>query len=400
MFPHARRLENTHSQEVKAKERNSPAETVQKAGTICDNRLIIHKEADQRLREEEIDSGYSYRKGHRNFDGECRNALHPLRIPTGIIIADERHDALRHSHRNIGRHHIDFLSNSHGGHSLCAKSGGKIIQHGHACYIEKILDCSRNTNRTHTCHNRTIRPEHLGIDANIGTAALAEKKNKEVETSHAVGKESRQTRSFRSQIESPGKNKNRIKDNIQQAAAHRADAGMHGGAFRTDKIRHNDIQNGRRSAKCYRPLKIRACRARRFRAGSEKNKERLLECRKTDGEQHSADHRTVKTEGRALVHNIEIFPAKGTAHHTRAANTEEIVNGVKSKQHRSRKSDGSVLNRVIEHPDKISVGKIVNDHDKRAEDCWNRQLHHSIGNGRLFKQLYLTLILHAFSSFL
>ena len=55
---HADRLEHAHGDEVYAQERNGQAHATQKARAIFNDRGIVHKHADERVRREGVENGH------------------------------------------------------------------------------------------------------------------------------------------------------------------------------------------------------------------------------------------------------------------------------------------------------------------------------------------------------
>ena len=149
-------------------------------------------------------------------------------VAAGIVVADKGHDSLGKAHGYLQGNHVDFLGNAHGSHCLGAVGGCKIVQYGHTCHIQKILDCRRYAHGAHSQHNVLLKRKLLWIDTDKGCFPSDPEQHKKIDTGNAVGKKRGKAGSRRSHIKPPRQNKDRIQNDIQQTAAHGSDAGMKG----------------------------------------------------------------------------------------------------------------------------------------------------------------------------
>ena len=225
--PQAARLENTDCQEVNAHKRQRKAHPMQKTPAIADNAFVFHKHRNQEIRTEIIARRRRKQEGQRNPPGKRDDAFQPFPVAAAIAVAHQRHDALRQPHRDIHRHHIDFLRDTHRRNRVRPKNRSEIIQYGHAGHIQQVLDRRRDADPTDPRkHKPFCLPQHGGADADIGVFAFHKQQYKEIQAGEAVGKEGRKPRTRCAKPKPPRQDKNRVEHDIEQATAHRADACM------------------------------------------------------------------------------------------------------------------------------------------------------------------------------
>ena len=184
-FSHTGRLENAYGNKVHTEEGEPQAETAQEARSIRYDSFVLNKETGQSSCAEEISGGNSHNESHGDFYGEKQCVLHALNVPAGIVIADKGHDSLGQPHRDLHGDHIDFLSDSHSRHGVGAEGGGKIVEDRHTCYVQQILDRSRDTYAEHAFDDGTTEAEHTGADADICIPPAEEEQNKKVKAGYA-----------------------------------------------------------------------------------------------------------------------------------------------------------------------------------------------------------------------
>ncbi len=136
-------------------------------------------------------------------------------------------------------------------------------------------------------------------------------------------------------------------DDVEDTSAHGSDAGMQCSAFGTYQICQNNVQDGRNSTKGYGPVHISGGSFGGNTVCTQNGEKRRLEYGACQGEKSTTNQCTVKAKGRTAPDSFIVLAAECTAHHARAANTKQIVDGVKSKQNRGCKGNSSILYRVI-----------------------------------------------------
>ena len=203
--------------------------------------------------------------------------LHAGNVAAGIVIADQRHDTLRDALRNVHRHHVDFLADTDGSHRIRSVGGGEVVEDGHAGDVEQVLDGSRNTNRAHTGNDVAMEGELLGVDADVGLSALDQQQHKEVQAGDTVRDKGGKACTAGTHIQSPWEDEDWVKDDVEQAAAHCADACVHRSALRADQICHDHVEDGRNCAAADRPEHIGAGCLQRGSVRAQQHKQRLLE---------------------------------------------------------------------------------------------------------------------------
>ena len=218
--------------------------------------------------------------------------------------------------------------------------------------------------------------------------------DEKVQAGHAVGQEGRAARARGPHIQPPWQDKYRVKQDIQQAAAHGAQAGVKGRALRPHQIGHHHVQNRRGRAKEHGPLHVARCGLHGICRGAQQPQKRLPEGKAQQGKQDAAEDGAIKPEGRACIDRVKVLPPQRPAHHAGAAHAEQVVDGVEGQQHRRRQRNRRILNRVVQHPDKVGVGQVVKDHNQGAQNRRHRQLHHSLGYRNLLKERKTLFIFH------
>ena len=118
------------------------------------------------------------------------------------------------------------------------------------------MDGSRDAHRAHTGNDVMTEGELLGVDADVGLSALNQQQHKEVQAGNTVGDKGGKTCTAGTHVQSPGEDEDGVEDDVEQTAAHRADACVHGGAFRADQICHDHVEDGGHSTAADCPEQI------------------------------------------------------------------------------------------------------------------------------------------------
>ena len=384
-FAEAAGLEHADRQEVHAQERHGKAHAAQERRAVGDDLLVVHKHADEVACKHEIRNHHEEKEGKRDPRGEEKGLFHAPRVAARVVVADQRHDALRNAERHLERHRVDLLGDAHRRHGVRAEGGREVVQHRHARHVEQVLDRRRDADAADAADDAHRRTELARIDADVGAPAPDKEQNEEIQAGHAVRDESRAAGARRAEVQAPRQDENRVEQDVQQAAAHRADARVQRRALRADEVGHDHVEDRRSRAEADGPHKVSAGRLRRLRIGAEHDEQRRAEYGVEHGEQQAAEQRAVKSERRALVHGVHILAAERAAHHARAADAEEVVDRVEGEQHRRRQRDRGILNRVVQHADEVGVREVVNHHDERADHRRDRELHDRLRYRRVFK---------------
>ena len=334
IFSQAQSLEYAYGEEIYAKEDQSQAESLKEFFPISYDSVIIHKQADQCAGAEVVQEHDHSQDGNHQLQGKENGIFHTSAVSRGKIVAYQGHDALGKSQGDLHGNHVDLVSDPHGRHGVCAVNSSKIIQDRHTGYIEKILDRSRYSNAAYFPDDPFLKRKFPGINTYKSLSSFHIEKDKKVYTSGTVGKKGGKARSCRSHVEAPGKDENRVKDNIQEAAAHSADTCMHGGPFGADKVSHDHVEYGGSGTQenCPEEIALGSCPGSLI--GSDKGEKRTLEQSAEKSEQDSAHKGAVKAKGRAAGHSIVVLPAQSAAHHTGGSHAEQIVDGIKGKENR------------------------------------------------------------------
>ena len=355
-------------------------------GTIGDDRLVLHEQRNKGGWEQLEEQRHRDDDGERSLARKADRLFHTADVAAGVVIADQRHDALGKSLGNVHRNHVDLLTDTHGSDGVCAISGSEVVEQGHAGDVEQVLNRGRDADRTHAADNLLFEGEFLGVDADKGASAFDSQQHKEIQAGDTVGDKGGKSRAAGSHVKSPWQDKDRVEDDVEQTAAHGADAGVHGRAFRADQISHDDIEDGRYCTAGDGPQHIGGGGVDGGAVCTQQAQQRLAKDGAAQGEDGAAAQCAVKAKGGAVGYGFIVFSSQRTAHHAGAADAEQVVDGVEGKQHRRSQCDRCILDRVVEHADKVGVGKVVDDHDQRAEDGRNGKLCNSFRDGSLFKQ--------------
>ena len=81
----------------------------------------------------------------------------------------------------------------------------------------------------------------LRIQADDRAAPADGDQDQEIDTGDAVRQERGAARASRAHIEAPRQDENRVDEDVEDAAAHRADAGMDAAALGADEIGQHDV---------------------------------------------------------------------------------------------------------------------------------------------------------------
>ena len=95
-FPsHADGLEDTDRKKVDGKEGQTQAEAAHQVGAVLDDDLILHKQGYPEAGEEEEEHSHRDDDRQSSLTGKADGVLHAGNVAAGIVVADQRHDALR-----------------------------------------------------------------------------------------------------------------------------------------------------------------------------------------------------------------------------------------------------------------------------------------------------------------
>ena len=315
--------------------------------TVFNDGFVLHEHLNKGSREEEEQSCNRDNDGERCFAGKADGVFHTRNISAGVVVADQRHNSLGNTLGNIHWYHVDFLADTHCSNSVRTISGGEVVEDGHASNVEQVLDGSRDADCTDTGDDILFQNKFLWIDADIGASTLYKQQNEEVQAGNTVGEEGCKSGTACTHIQSPWENKERVEDDVEDTSAHGSDAGMQCSTLGTYQICQNNVQDGRNSTEGYSPVHISGGSFGGNTVCTQNGEKRRLEYGACQGEKSTTDQCTVKAEGRTAPDSFIVLAAECTAHHTRAANTKQIVDGVKSKQNRGCKGNSSILYRII-----------------------------------------------------
>lgn len=170
-----------------------------------------------------------------------------------------------------------------------------------------------------------IEAEEAGAYAYIGVIPFDEQENEEINACCAIGDKGSKPCSGSAHIKSPWKDEDRIQHNIKKASAHGTDAGVKGGALRTDQIRHDHIEDRRGCAEGNGPFQILRRGGNGLRACTKYREKRAAKQGVKKGKHKTAEYGTVKAEGGTTVYGIVVFFSQRPAHHAGGTHAEEIV---------------------------------------------------------------------------
>lgn len=91
---HANRLKDTDREEVDGEEGQTQTEAAHQVGAVLDDDLILHKQGYPEAREEEEEHCHRDDDRQGNLTGKADGVLHAGNVAAGIVVADQRHDAL------------------------------------------------------------------------------------------------------------------------------------------------------------------------------------------------------------------------------------------------------------------------------------------------------------------
>ena len=197
----------------------------------------------------------------------------------------------------------------------------------------------------------------------------------------------------RSHVEAPGQDKNGIENDVQNTAAHGADAGVNRRAFASDHLALDHVQNGRQCAEVHRPQQVPGGGLPGGSIGAQQIHQRGTEHHRQQGEQQAAEHRTIKSKRRAGAHHFIVASAQTPAHHAGCTHAKQVVHRVERQHHRVNQRNRRILYRVIEHSHEERIRQVVNDHHQGGHNHGNCQRCHRPGNGHLLKHIHFSVIL-------
>ena len=208
---------------------------------VFDDRIVFDEQADDLRRKDAEQHGHDGDEGDRDAKPIAHGGLQTLGIAARIVIADEGHQAEGDAHGRIERDEIDFIRNAHRGDGLGTVGRGEAREHGEGDDIEEILQGGRDADGEHTARNVARDAEMLRIQADDRAAPADGDQDQEIDTGDAVRQERGAARASRAHIEAPRQDENRVDEDVEDAAAHRADAGMDAAALGADEIGQHDV---------------------------------------------------------------------------------------------------------------------------------------------------------------
>src|SRR5699024_7327302 len=180
-------LEDTHCQEVYADKADAKSESMEEPGSVCDDRFIVHKQADEPSGIDIIKNRHYCKDRDDQLQGKENGIFHPSPVAGSKVIAYKRHDSLGESHCHLHRNHVDLVGDSHGGHGVRPVGGSKIVQDRHPGHVEQVLDGSRDADTADLPDDLALDPEFLWIDADKCISPFYIKKNEKIQAGHTVG---------------------------------------------------------------------------------------------------------------------------------------------------------------------------------------------------------------------
>ena len=249
-------------------------------------------------------------------------------VAAGVVVADQRHDALGEAEGNLKRNVVDLLGDAQRRHGAGAIGRSEIVEDGHAGHVEQILDAGRESNAQHPAGNAVFDAELAGINADQRFAPAHHKQNEKVDAGHTVGQKGGASGPRRPHVQALGQNEDGVEDHVENTPAHGADAGVQAGALRPDQIGHDHIENGGHRAQADRPAQIAAGGATGDIGGAQHPEQRAVEADAEQRDERPARHGAPEAEGRGAADGLVILEAQGSAHQTGAAHAEQIVHRV------------------------------------------------------------------------
>ena len=111
---HTDGLEHTDGEKVNAHEGSGYAHAAQEARAIANDYLAVHKQAYEEAGADEVQRGDNSYNNDRGHACETYGVLHALAVSGGVVVANERHDALGEAKRDVHGQHVYLLRNAHG----------------------------------------------------------------------------------------------------------------------------------------------------------------------------------------------------------------------------------------------------------------------------------------------
>ena len=159
---HADRLKDTNCQKIQRQEGQSQREAAQEVGTIGDDRLVLHEQRNKGGWEQLEEQRHRDDDGERSLARKADRLFHTADVAAGVVIADQRHNSLGDSHRDLHGHHVDLLGDAHGGHGVGAVGGRKVVQDCHAGHVQQVLDRRGDAHGAHPGHHVALQAEIPG----------------------------------------------------------------------------------------------------------------------------------------------------------------------------------------------------------------------------------------------
>ena len=98
----------------------------EKPGAIFHNLLVLHKQAHPNVGPGVVGNLHQNQEHQGDAGGEEEGLFHALDVAAGVVVADERHDALGEAKGDLHGDGVDFLGDAHGRHGVGAKGGGEV----------------------------------------------------------------------------------------------------------------------------------------------------------------------------------------------------------------------------------------------------------------------------------
>lgn len=383
---HSAGLKNADRQKVDPKKRLGKAHADDIGDPVGNDCRIGHEQADNLPGKEQEDQGRGQHDQDDQPKGIQDRALHAGAVAGAEIIADQRHHALGDPHRDVHRHHRHLVSDPDGRNGFRAEGAREVVQYRHAGYVQQVLDGAGNPDNHDGLHERTGGPERGGRHAHKGPAAADIHEDKIVKAGADIGEKGGESRAGGAHVQPAGQNEQRIQDDVQDTAGHGADARVERFSLSADLAADDNIQDRRDSAAEDGPLHIFRGRGGGVADSAEDPQQKGGTGKSEERDDSASENGAPDAEAGSPSHRFMIFRAQSPAHDAGGADPKEIVDGVKREKDRRGQGDRGGLKGIIDHPDEISVGKVVQDHDKTADDGGDSQFRHCLRDRNALKE--------------
>ena len=124
-----------------------------------DDRIIVHKGPYHPICPDEITDGDQRQHRQHHLQSKKDGVFHPFPVAGCKGVTDKRHDPLGKAQCDLHGNHIQFVSDTHGSHSIGTMNRCEIIQDSHTCHIQKVLDRCRGTHTADTLYDIFLQTE-------------------------------------------------------------------------------------------------------------------------------------------------------------------------------------------------------------------------------------------------